>query len=159
MLRQLPRLCRSLSTTDAHISSTSASIVTASSPPTVESPRSGQTLPAPPPTQTAQSTQPIHSSQPTQSDHFSKLVQSAHSAQTTPNEHPTADDAILQTTSYAQPPFRTHRVFTALERSFPPSTARSIMRATLSLLVDRMDNVKRTSLTRKDLENVHPFFL
>jgi hypothetical protein len=162
MLRQLPRLCRSLSTTDAHLPSTPASIVTAPAPPTpalLDSPRSGQPVhaaPSTPSTQSTLSTQPMHSSQPTKSHNFVKLAQSAQSAQSTP---PTAADAIPQTTSYDQPPFRTHKFFTALERNFPPSTARSLMRATRSLLVDRMNNVKRTSLTTQDLENVHPLLI
>ncbi|KAG2013733.1 hypothetical protein CC2G_010612 [Coprinopsis cinerea AmutBmut pab1-1] len=55
--------------------------------------------------------------------------------------------------SYTSPPFNTHAFFTALERTFPESTARSLMRATRALLVDRIGRVRREGLTQKDLDN------
>lgn len=55
---------------------------------------------------------------------------------------------------YAAPPFHTHAFFCALERSFPITTARGLMRATCALLVDRIGRVKRAGLTIKDLDNV-----
>ena len=55
---------------------------------------------------------------------------------------------------YTAPPFHTHAFFLALERSFPTPTARSLMRATRALLVDRVGRVKRDGLTVKDLDNV-----
>ena len=60
----------------------------------------------------------------------------------------------LTTPPYAPPPFHTHAFFAALERSFPSPTARSLMRATRALLVDRVGRVKRDGLTVKDLDNV-----
>ena len=56
--------------------------------------------------------------------------------------------------THSQPPFHTHAFFTALEKTFPTPTARSLMRATRALLVDRIGRVRREALTVKDLENV-----
>lgn len=55
---------------------------------------------------------------------------------------------------YSSPPFHTHKFFVALEKSFEPSTARSLMRATRALLVDRIGRVRNEALSTKDLENV-----
>ncbi|KAF9226484.1 hypothetical protein BS17DRAFT_485735 [Gyrodon lividus] len=54
---------------------------------------------------------------------------------------------------YTAPPFHTHAFFAALERTFPTPTARSLMRATRALLVDRVGRVRREGLTTKDLDN------
>ncbi|PCH41444.1 hypothetical protein WOLCODRAFT_69651 [Wolfiporia cocos MD-104 SS10] len=54
---------------------------------------------------------------------------------------------------YSNPPFHTHHFFTVLERVFPTTTARSLMRATRALLVDRLGRVRREALTVKDLES------
>ncbi|KAJ8590325.1 hypothetical protein M405DRAFT_737072 [Rhizopogon salebrosus TDB-379] len=54
---------------------------------------------------------------------------------------------------YTAPPFHTHAFFVALEKSFPTPTARSLMRATRALLVDRVGRVRREGLTVKDLDN------
>ena len=56
--------------------------------------------------------------------------------------------------TYSNPPFHTHRFVTALEKTFPTPTARSLMRATRALLVDRVGRVKREGLAVGDLENV-----
>ncbi|KIJ70165.1 hypothetical protein HYDPIDRAFT_78661 [Hydnomerulius pinastri MD-312] len=56
-------------------------------------------------------------------------------------------------TPYTAPPFHTHAFFVELERSFPTQTARSLMRATRALLVDRVGRVRREGLTIKDLDN------
>jgi hypothetical protein len=53
-----------------------------------------------------------------------------------------------------RPPFHTHAFFAALEKTFPTPTARSLMRATRALLVDRIGKVRREGLTTKDLDNV-----
>jgi hypothetical protein len=53
-----------------------------------------------------------------------------------------------------RPPFHTHAFFAALEKTFPIPTARSLMRATRALLVDRIGKVRREGLTTKDLDNV-----
>ena len=55
---------------------------------------------------------------------------------------------------YSSPPFDTHKFFVALEKSFEPPTARSLMRATRALLVDRTGRVRNEALSTKDLENV-----
>ncbi|KAH7908511.1 hypothetical protein BJ138DRAFT_1157549 [Hygrophoropsis aurantiaca] len=55
--------------------------------------------------------------------------------------------------SYHSPPFHTHAFFTALEKTFPTPTARSLMRATRALLVDRVGRVRREGLSIKDLDN------
>lgn len=58
------------------------------------------------------------------------------------------------TSTYQNPPFDTHAFFGVLEKTFPKPTARSLMRATRALLVDRMAKVKHDGLTYKDLDNV-----
>lgn len=58
------------------------------------------------------------------------------------------------TPPYTHPPFHTHAFFSALEKTFPTPTARSLMRATRALLVDRIGRVRREGLTYKDLDNV-----
>ncbi|KAJ3785102.1 hypothetical protein GGU10DRAFT_269975 [Lentinula aff. detonsa] len=55
--------------------------------------------------------------------------------------------------AYSHPPFHTHAFFKELEKSFPTATARSLMRATRALLVDRIGKVRREGLTHKDLDN------
>ncbi|KAH8118451.1 hypothetical protein DFH11DRAFT_1503128 [Phellopilus nigrolimitatus] len=55
--------------------------------------------------------------------------------------------------TYATPPFDTHHFFAELEKTFPTPTARSLMRATRALLVNRIGKVRRDALTTKDLEN------
>jgi hypothetical protein len=65
--------------------------------------------------------------------------------------HPTTQPSHR---SYPHPPFHTHAFFVALEKTFPTPTARSLMRATRALLVDRVGKVKREGLTVKDLDNV-----
>lgn len=55
---------------------------------------------------------------------------------------------------YSNPPFNTHAFVAALEKTFPTPTARSLMRATRALLVDRIGRVRREALTVKDMENV-----
>ena len=59
-----------------------------------------------------------------------------------------------RTSTYQNPPFNTHAFFSVLEKTFPTQTARSLMRATRALLVDRIGKVKRDGLTYKDLDNV-----
>ncbi|KIM90722.1 hypothetical protein PILCRDRAFT_94449 [Piloderma croceum F 1598] len=55
--------------------------------------------------------------------------------------------------SYPHPPFHTHQFFVTLEKTFPTPTARSLMRATRALLVDRAGRVRREGLAVKDLDN------
>ncbi|KAF6762684.1 hypothetical protein DFP72DRAFT_564166 [Ephemerocybe angulata] len=63
------------------------------------------------------------------------------------------DTGSIKSPSYTSPPFNTHTFFTALEKTFPENTARSLMRATRALLVDRVGRVRREGLTNKDLDN------
>ena len=67
---------------------------------------------------------------------------------------PSTRKAPPHTTTYQNPPFDTHAFFGELEKTFPKPTARSLMRATRALLVDRIGKVKRDGLTYKDLDNV-----
>ncbi|KAH9999445.1 hypothetical protein BJV77DRAFT_977272 [Russula vinacea] len=57
---------------------------------------------------------------------------------------PSTVKAPPHTTTYQNPPFNTHAFFNELEKTFPKQTARSLMRATRALLVDRIG---------KDLDN------
>src|ERR1700733_315357 len=66
----------------------------------------------------------------------------------------TAINAPPRTSTYQNPPFNTHAFFNVLEKTFPKESARSLMRATRALLVDRIGKVKRDGLTYKDLDNV-----
>jgi hypothetical protein len=68
--------------------------------------------------------------------------------------NPSATKAPPQTSTYQNPPFNTHAFFSVLEKTFPKQTARSLMRATRALLVDRIGKVKRDGLTYKDIDNV-----
>lgn len=68
---------------------------------------------------------------------------------TLPSPHQTP-----QSSSYASPPFDTHRFFAALEKTFLSPTARSLMGATRGLLIDRVGRVRRDAVTVKDLESV-----
>lgn len=68
--------------------------------------------------------------------------------------NPSTVKAPLHTSTYQNPPFNTHAFFSVLEKTFPKQTARSLMRATRALLVDRIGKVKRDGLTHKDLDNV-----
>ena len=72
---------------------------------------------------------------------------------------PSAGKAPPHTSTYQNPPFNTHAFFNVLEKTFPTPTARSLMRATRALLVDRIGKVKRDGLTYKDLDNVSGQFL
>ncbi|KAF9649599.1 hypothetical protein BDM02DRAFT_3186102 [Thelephora ganbajun] len=73
------------------------------------------------------------------------LLQTAGNAKSVPLE--------TGTPYYSSPPFDTHKFFVALLKSFEPSTARSLMRATRALLVDRIGRVRNEALSTKDLEN------
>ncbi|KAI0002968.1 hypothetical protein BJV74DRAFT_876366 [Russula compacta] len=66
---------------------------------------------------------------------------------------PSTDKTPPRAMTYQNPPFDTHAFFGVLEKTFPTPTARSLMRATRALLVDRIGRVKRDGLTYKDLDN------
>lgn len=65
----------------------------------------------------------------------------------------------ISPSTYQSPPFHTHQFFKVLEETFPTATARSLMRATRALLVDRIGRVQREGLTNKDLDNVSNRFI
>jgi hypothetical protein len=69
-------------------------------------------------------------------------------------DDPSAAKTPPHTSTYQNPPFDTHAFLSVLEKTFPTPTARSLMRATRALLVDRIGKVKRDGLTYKDLDNV-----
>jgi hypothetical protein len=51
-------------------------------------------------------------------------------------------------------PFHTYRFFVALEKTFPTPIARTLMKSTRSLLVDRLLRIRREALDVKDMDNV-----
>jgi hypothetical protein len=63
-------------------------------------------------------------------------------------------DSSTTVPTYENPPFHTHSFVKELEKTFPTTTARHLMRATRALLVDRISRVNREGLTVRDLENV-----
>jgi len=73
-------------------------------------------------------------------------------SQTTGNAR--SGSSETRTPYYSRPPLDTHKFFVALEKSFEPPAARSLMRATRALLVDRIGRVRNEALSTKDLENV-----
>lgn len=82
-----------------------------------------------------------------------------------PPDHPhlnggrsTRTSGPISPSTYQNPPFHTHQFFKVLEETFPTATARSLMRATRALLVDRIGRVQREGLTKKDLDNVSLWF-
>ena len=138
---------------------------------------SASSPPPPPPPQTAPLETPATSSNPhsatsSQPPPASNVDQSVNMTPPVPVvptgfEHPNdppethttlpSPNQARQPSQYAHPPFDTHRFFSALEKTFPTPTARSLMRATRALLVDRIGRVRRDALTIKDLESVRPF--
>ena len=163
LLRQLPRLCRSLST-EVNLASSSTSVVsithrdahTASGIADPPRPLSGDT--------TRQSVLLAHPKDP----QLSPRANTDTGSQTTdprlgPDREivkPLDAQAVVGSGSssdippYSRPPFHTYQFFIALERTFPTETARNLMRATRALLVDRLGKVRRDGLTQKDLDNV-----
>ncbi|KAK0468294.1 uncharacterized protein EV420DRAFT_1635544 [Desarmillaria tabescens] len=157
IVRQLPRLCRSLSTEVYHLPSPSTSII-----PLVA--REVETQPIP---NGARSISLAHPKDPAaQLPHSLSDSLSSSKSQPPPppppTTTPTMDSALSQVESpsvpskveskgpvYSQPPFHTHAFFTVLEKTFPTPTARGLMRATRALLVDRVGRVRREGLTAK----------
>ena len=76
-----------------------------------------------------------------------------------PPSFPSHGAPSLPSSPFASPPFHTHQFFAALEKTFPSPTARSLMRATRALLVDRLGRVRRDALTVKDLDNVCTYYM
>jgi hypothetical protein len=173
ILRRLPRLCRAIST-EAHLSSSPSSLL-----PIVIS-RDAHSTPSISDPSTSRSISLAHPRDPV----IQQRIPHRDSAQTRheepenneepmnldPPEAPPSPEGAPSTSgvpstrldmskmaSYANPPFHTHAFVTALEKTFPTPTARSLMRATRALLVDRIGRVRREGLTVKDLDNVRVF--
>lgn len=69
-----------------------------------------------------------------------------------------APPPTIQKPTYENPPFHTHNFVKELEKTFPTPAARSLMRATRALLVDRIGRVHQDGLAVKDLENVRTVY-
>ncbi|KAJ7095315.1 hypothetical protein B0H15DRAFT_774916 [Mycena belliarum] len=165
-VRHLPRLCRALST-DAHASPASSPLLPilisrdAHSTPSIADPTTSRSIslahPRDPQLERAplrQNTQANESLEPPPS----KEPPPSRASEPTPlpstsGVPSTQLDTSSNASSYANPPFHTHAFFTALEKTFPTPTARSLMRATRALLVDRLGRVRREGLTVKDHDN------
>lgn len=155
ILRQLPRLCRRIATDSHHSPSTAISVVTpaphrdahTNHPNISDPPSSSISDPTPASLSISVSPHPLDPAIP-------------HSASSPPPNLPVPPEPPLVhsgnglTSAYHSPPFDTHRFFAALEQTFPTPTARSLMRATRALLVDRIGRVKREGLMHQDLDNV-----
>ncbi|KAA1466184.1 hypothetical protein DENSPDRAFT_830937 [Dentipellis sp. KUC8613] len=167
LLRQFPRLYRSI-VTDSHLSpSTALSIVPVSpSPPlsrdahtTSQSisdpphPAASASASAPNPDSQTISLTPLANTPPSQPPSHTDSQSNAQSNLPAPPTQASGSGAATTSQGYHNPPFDTHHFFTALEQTFPTPTARSLMRATRALLVDRIGRVKRGGLTTKDLDN------
>ncbi|KAJ7781315.1 hypothetical protein B0H16DRAFT_1658929 [Mycena metata] len=160
ILRRLPRLCRTI-TTEAHVSSSSSLLPIvisrdAHSAPSISDPSTGRSISLAHPRDSVAPSErvPHRTSPPAPSDEPISLDPPASP------EVPLSTSGVPSTrldsssnASYANPPFHTHAFFTALEKTFPTPTARSLMRATRALLVDRVGRVRREGLTVKDLDN------
>jgi hypothetical protein len=171
LFRQLPRLCRSLSTTEAHIPSSSTSLIPINLTTTAhrdthstphiskpistlsEEPSSSQSISL---THSRENGSNSESGGPSDPGTGEPLTD----AKSGPSEQPHQLVSVEPSKShpgipsYPHPPFHTHQFFATLEKTFPTPTARSLMRATRALLVDRAGRVRREGLTVKDLDNV-----
>lgn len=165
ILRRLPRLCRTIST-EPHISTPSSSLLPivisrdAHSTPSISDPSPSRSISLAHPRDPHIHSERIphrndSSPQPPNDTKESTASEPAESASPSTSGVPsTLLDTSSSVSSYANPPFHTHAFFTALEKTFPTPTARSLMRATRALLVDRLGRVRREGLTVKDLDNV-----
>ncbi|KDQ64839.1 hypothetical protein JAAARDRAFT_28479 [Jaapia argillacea MUCL 33604] len=178
LARQLPRLSRSLHTSDPHFPSSPASSPTQiiSTPPSYphRDAHTDQRIHDPPPN-SVENSERLISVSPSFSNHpRDPAVQSWNASDGSENTltpspagppnlaSDASGDATATTlpvphapanSTYSNPPFHTHLFFTALERSFPTPVARGLMRATRALLVDRIGRVRKEGLTTKDLDN------
>ncbi|KAJ7507727.1 hypothetical protein B0H11DRAFT_139138 [Mycena galericulata] len=167
ILRQIPRLCRGV-TTEAQLSTSSSSLLPiviardAHSTPSISDPSTSRSISLAYPRDPLlhserlphrQDTSPIVTLDPPPS----KEPPASGTTEGTPSSTTGVPSTLLDSSSnvstYANPPFHTHAFFTALEKTFPTPTARSLMRATRALLVDRVGRVRREGLTVKDLDN------
>ena len=149
LLRAAPRAYRALNT-DVHVSSPSRTLLAAyySTGPSLGDPPTTTSSSPPHPRDPSNSSIAFLSSQANDAPPLSKTLNSGVPAPYV------VDTSLRKLPTYSSPPFHTHAFFTALEKTFPEQTARSLMRATRALLVDRIGKVKREGLTVKDLDNV-----
>lgn len=142
LLRAAPRAYRALNT-DVHVTSPSRTLLAAyySTGPSLGDPPTNSP-------QDPSNSSTILSSQANDAPPLSKTLNSGVPAPYV------VDTSLRKLPTYSSPPFHTHAFFTALEKTFPEQTARSLMRATRALLVDRIGKVRREGLTVKDLDNV-----
>ncbi|KAJ7744512.1 hypothetical protein DFH07DRAFT_749425 [Mycena maculata] len=173
ILRKLPRLCRTI-TTEAHLPPSSSSLLPiaifrdAHSTPSISDPSTSRSISLAHPRDPLIQSERIprrqdNSPRPSQDDpvtlepppppESSSSASSEDTTLSTSGVPSTRLDTSSNVSSYANPPFHTHAFFTALEKTFPTPTARSLMRATRALLVDRVGRVRREGLTVKDLDN------
>ena len=142
LLRAAPRAYRALNT-DVHVTSPSRTLLAA------------YYSTGPSPGDPATSSSPSPSNSPTflssEANDAPPLSKTLNSGVPAPY---VVDTSLRKLPTYSSPPFHTHAFFTALEKTFPEQTARSLMRATRALLVDRIGKVRREGLTVKDLDNV-----
>lgn len=59
--------------------------------------------------------------------------------------------------SSMHPPFHTHQFVSSLERCLPTPIARTLMRSTRAMLIDKIGDCRRQGLGKKDMENVSLF--
>ena len=147
LLRAAPRAYRALNT-DVHVTSPSRILLAAyySTGPILGDPPPSSSPPPHPRDSSSSST--FLSSQASDAPPLSKTLNSGVPAPYV------VDTSLRKLPTYSSPPFHTHAFFRALEKTFPEQTARSLMRATRALLVDRIGKVRREGLTVKDLDNV-----
>jgi hypothetical protein len=146
LLRAAPRAYRALNT-DVHVTSPSKTLLAAYF-------NTGSTSLGDPPTNSS----PPHPRDPNSPTFLSSQADDAPPLSKTSNSGVPApyvvDPSSRKLPTYSSSPFHTHAFFRALEKTFPEQTARSLMRATSALLVDRIGKVRREGLTVKDLDNV-----
>ncbi|KDR83814.1 hypothetical protein GALMADRAFT_219647 [Galerina marginata CBS 339.88] len=153
ILRSVPRLFRAIST-DVRLPTPSKSLVVAAH----RDAHSGPAIGDPSTTISDSNAYMSHPRDPASSSSFDVPPPLADDATSTTPVTPSVPATYMANPSfrspaYSAPPFHTHTFFTALEKTFPEQTARSLMRATRALLVDRIGRVRREGLTVKDLDN------
>ncbi|KAH9482907.1 hypothetical protein JR316_0005007 [Psilocybe cubensis] len=170
LLRALPRICRA-APIDSHLSSPKAFVAVSCRDIHTEPLSIGD--PPTPESSVSMSPHPHDPSGSGSTPFSSPSSSSGYSGNSTPPKSPppaSNDEAApsvpvsgvpttymanpsFRSPTYSSPPFHTHAFFTALEKTFPEETARSLMRASRALLVDRIGRVRREGLAVKDLDN------
>ncbi|KAJ6515966.1 hypothetical protein C8R45DRAFT_810511 [Mycena sanguinolenta] len=169
ILRSVSRLCRAIST-EAHPSSSLTSIVLSRDAhyTAISDPSTSRSISLAHPRDPLIRSENIpnqriphaSSAQASNDEHVNSDPSDVENPPPSPDGAPSLSSSVPSThldtsssASYTNPPFHTHAFVTALEKTFPTPTARSLMRATRALLVDRIGRVRREGLTIKDLDN------